>query len=280
MKLALVGVGPWGRLLARKLGEAGATVAAHVRASGPQVEGLGQRLELPALWDGGFDGVIAAAPPDATLAVATQAAAAGLAVLATKPLRIDHPLALTRPFFVDHVRLWSPCYLQLKERVAGRAIRAIRIDFCGNGPLRSFSGLDDYGPHALAFVHDLLGCSAALEDVDTAPVVTRADGATLHGARARLAGAALEIRVGNGAQTPCRQLDVEVERSGTLTYLETPAGATLRENGITLVDGPQDPLATMAHEFLDHCRQGIADPRHVRLSVAVTRSLRDIAAAH
>lgn len=277
MDLVLVGVGPWGRLLARKLTEAGARVVAYTRASGPDVDGLGVRIPLTDLWSSGrFDGLIAAAPPAVTLALSTQAASHGMAVLATKPLMLTTPLAITAPFFVDHARLWSRCYGLLKQRIAGHAIRSIDVAMVGNGPIRAFSSLDDYGPHALAFVHDLLGHETVLEQLVAEPILRRADGATLHRARAQASPVALRLHVGNAADGPTRRLSIKVDGIGTEVYEEGPSMASWLHNGKVVLQEPQDPLAAMAAQFISEFQQRVADPRHVALSVAVARSLRAI----
>lgn len=274
MKIALVGVGPWGSLLARKLTGAGALIASYVRHSGPDVDGFGQRVTLDKLWSPGFvDGLVIATPPDITLQLAQQAAAAGMAVLATKPLQLTAPIQITAPFFVDYVRLWSKCYAQLKARVAGHAIRQIHIEFYGPGPWRAFSSLDDFGSHALAFVHDLLGSQQVLNDVQASPVRHFERNATLHAATARVGDTRIALEVGNGAEFRRLRLVVEAEGVGTVVYEELGPNGAVSVNGEMILNEPQDPLATMSAQFIEHARQGLADDRFVRLSVAVTRSL-------
>jgi len=259
MKIALVGVGPWGSLLARKLTGAGALITSYVRHSGPDVDGFGQRVTIDSLWQPGtVDGIVIAAPPEITLQLARQAAAAGMAVLATKPLQLPAPVQITAPFFVDYVRLWSKGYEQLKARVAGHAIQKIEIEFFGPGPWRAFSSLDDFGSHALAFVHDLLGSQQVLTDLKV---------------KARAGHADIAIEVGNGAEFRRMRLVVVADGVGTVAYEELAPNGVLSVNGVTMLDEPQDPLAAMSAQFIEHARRGLADERFVQLSVAVTRSL-------
>ena len=280
MKLALAGVGPWGRLLARKFQEAGAEIAAYARAGGPDVEGLGPRLTIDGLCDApGIAGVILATPPDVTLRLARRAAASGLAVLATKPLQLGAAIDLRAPFVVDYVRLWSPFYAQLKARAAGHVVRRIRVVCCGPGPFRSFSSLDDYGPHALAFVHDLLGEQVPLSQVQATTLHSEERRGNMHLARGVAGETLLDIEVGNAAVERCVRLEVEVDRLGTLAYSESGPTAALTLDGVTLDAGPHDPLAAMAAQFLGEARDGRADARFVKLSMAVTRSLDHVRAA-
>jgi hypothetical protein len=274
MKIALVGVGPWGSLLARKLTGAGALITSYVRHSGPDVDGFGQRVTIDSLWQPGtVDGIVIAAPPQITLQLARQAAAAGMAVLATKPLQLPAPVQITAPFFVDYVRLWSKGYEQLKARVAGQAIQKIEIEFFGPGPWRAFSSLDDFGSHALAFVHDLLGSQQVLTDLQASPVRHFERNATLHAVKARAGHADIAIEVGNGAEFRRMRLVVVADGVGTVAYEELAPNGVLSVNGVTMLDEPQDPLAAMSAQFIEHARRGLADERFVQLSVAVTRSL-------
>lgn len=277
LKIALVGVGPWGRLLARKFTEAGALVTCHVRQGTPDAEGLGPRVTAESLWEPGLvDGILVAAPPDVTLAVARKAAAQGKAVLATKPLQLTVALEITAPFLVDYVRLWAKGYRQLKSRLAGRAIARIDVDCYGPGPLRAFSSLDDYGPHALAFVHDLLGMEERLREVQASPVRRFGSGATLHAAQARLGNASIHLQVGNGAPARRVRLRVLTEEGSAVVYDESAPDGNLSIDGEVMLGEPQDPLRDMASQFIHDTRRGVVDDRFVRLSVAVTQSLASI----
>jgi predicted dehydrogenase len=272
-----VGVGPWGSLLARKLTGAGALVAWYVRNSGPDVEGLGQRVTIDSLWQPGrVDGIVIAAPPEITLQLARQAAAAGMAVLATKPLQLPAPVQITAPFFVDYVRLWAKGYTQLKALVAGHAIEKIQIEFFGPGPWRTFSSLDDFGSHALAFVHDLLGSQQVLTDLQASPVRHFERNATLHAVKARVGDTDLALEVGNGAEFRRLRLLVVAKGLGSVVYEEAAPNGTLMLNGEMILSEPQDPLAAMSAQFIEHAAQGLVDERFVNLSVAVTRSLAHI----
>ncbi len=277
MKIALVGVGPWGSLMARKMTGAGALVTCYVRQGGPDIEGLGQRVSTDSLWQPGLvDGIVIAAPPAVTLALAQMAASEGKAALATKPLQLTDPLKITAPLLVDYVRLWAQGYRQLKSMVVGHVIARIEVEFYGPGPLRAFSSLDDYGPQALAFVHDLLGTERSLSEVRASPVRRFDSGATLHAAQARVGATTIELQVGNGAPSRRMRLLVVVEGGGTVIYEESAPNGILSLNGEVILDEAQDPLADMATQFINDTRRCVVDDRFVRLSVAVTRSLASI----
>lgn len=94
------------------------------------------------LADKSIDAIVAVAPPDVTTEVALACAAAGKPVMATKPL-FDHPEQITAPFYVDFWRLWSE---------AQRDRESDNFFLHGAGPIRSFPGAFDYGPHVMAAI--------------------------------------------------------------------------------------------------------------------------------
>lgn len=278
LRLALVGVGPWGTLLAQKFTQAGAEIVHHVRQNGPDVEHWGTRLPLDALWEvNGLGGVLLATPPHLTLPLAQKAAAAGLAVLACKPLWLSEPMVLRAPFFVDYVRLWSPAYALLKARVYGHRIRRIDAVFVGKGPYREFSSLDDYGSHLLALTHDLLGCEAMLSNVAAGAVQRDEAGGTIHSACGLFNDEIyFTLKTGNAALDKYMTFTAEVGGLGCLRYEEKRGSVSITLDGAILLAQSHDPLTTMATTFIRNCEQGVIHPRFVDLSIAVHRSLHSI----
>ena len=169
MKIGLVGVGPWGQTLARKVKEAGHEILFHDRGHKTiPTTGLGEFLP----WNemaGWVDAMVVAAPPDITLRAARYAAEKGKAVLATKPFlgaaQILEEVEIKAPFLVDYVHLRSPLFGRLCDHVEDKMGRATPISaeaaFFGDGPERRFDGLFDYGPHALSCMFDVLQAQAA-----------------------------------------------------------------------------------------------------------------------
>jgi hypothetical protein len=277
VKIALVGVGPWGSLLARKFRGAGALVVCYSRQAGPDVQGLGQRVSTDSLWEPGLvDGIVIAAPPAVTLELAQMAAVEGKAVLATKPLQLTAPLKISAPFLVDYVRLWAKGYQQLRTLVAGHAIARIEVEFYGSGPFRAFSSLDDYGPQALAFVHDLLGTEQPLSEIQASPVRRFHSGATLHGAQGRLGNTTIKLQVGNGAPARRMSLLVVTERGSKVVYEEAGPNGILSVDGEVMLNEAQDPLTDMATQLIHDTQGGVVNDRFMHLSVAVTHSLTHI----
>lgn len=161
-RLGFVGVGEHAQRLADALVQCGAEIVCHDRAS--DAEGptwAGERVPWREMVDDheGVDAVVAVAPPDVTGAVFDRCWSDERPCLATKPLyekRKVHEVD-SRNFHVDLWRLHSPAWLAMKAELKSKTIESIEVTCVGDGPVREFSGVLDYGPHALAFVGDLLG---------------------------------------------------------------------------------------------------------------------------
>jgi hypothetical protein len=169
LRLGFVGVGRWARKLAESFRACGAEVWAFDRGSfaRPQcsgqhnldsckacaerwIDGFGRYMPWrDQLADKNIDAIIAVAPPEITTQIALACAEAGKAVMATKPL-FDHPTTIRAPFYVDFFRLWSDAHKAAKDH--GGSINYV---FEGSGPIRSFPGSLDYGPHVVAVMLDL-----------------------------------------------------------------------------------------------------------------------------
>lgn len=150
-RLGFVGVGRHAQKLAAVFRELGCEIACHARAASEAAEGFGARSDH--LF--GADRIVICAPP--LVAFRRVMLSGGTPTLVSKPLLITDPSGRDQ-VSVDLWRLWSPSWQALKQAVAGQRISSVRVVFTGSGPHRStHSGALDYGPHAFAFVHDLLG---------------------------------------------------------------------------------------------------------------------------
>ncbi len=199
------------------------------------------------LADKSIDAIVAVAPPEITTQVALACAAAGKPVMATKPL-FDHPERITAPFYVDFWRLWSHAQA---ERISPL------IQFVGSGPIREFSGIDDYGPHVMAA---LLAADLPIE-------------LTIAGIR------------GSGTQeTAAAQFKVQDEKVsvvfGNLETPESPAGRSWfghYEGGETLGRELKSTiLRRFCQSFLNDISEGFVDTRLLNLSRDGMRELRKI----
>lgn len=174
-RLGFVGVGRHAQKMAAAFRECGAEVVVYDRALWPECDAaacFGKRLAWrDQIATTEVDALIICAPPEVTTEVALACAKAGKRCVATKPLMLSADgfgFAIDDPWrrysagrqtviWVDLWRLFSPAWQALKAELRGKEIQSLHVDFYGNGPARAFSGLLDYGPHALAFVADLLG---------------------------------------------------------------------------------------------------------------------------
>lgn len=149
MRLGFIGVGKHAQRMRAAFENAGAQVVAYDRA-GENLPHWGKRMSRQRqLESDQVDAVVACATPDVSLAVAERAAELGKRVCVTKPLRWRRD-DLPQNVWVDLWRLYSPQWQRIRA-LPGK----LEIVACGYGPWReTHSGLEDYGPHALAFALD------------------------------------------------------------------------------------------------------------------------------
>jgi predicted dehydrogenase len=278
MRIGLIGVGPWGSLLGRKAMQAGATIVAHSRSSSQPHPDFGQLLPIDEIVDSTLvDGLIVASNPEVNIDVTLKAANAGLPVIASKPLRVEQDIQLKAPLFVDFVRLWSHSYRTLRKAIEPEQIDLVQIFFSGPGPVRSFSGIEDYGSHALAFVHDLL--PGPLEV--TWSVITTADaGKENCGFSGLVNGKRIAVITGNASEVHQRYLLVRLKDGTKLEYEEGKPTTCFRINGqVAFSEDNQDPVSTMIESFMWHSRAGQIDTAQFKLAKEVQTSLRKIRSA-
>lgn len=267
-KIGVIGKGPWGQTLAKVLTRLNQPVTLYGRDT--WMAGLGE-----------LDAVLIATPPEATLQIAEAAMAQGVAILATKPIGLDAPsakkLALLYtglPFYVDYVHLYSPCYRQMKQEMKqSKKPSKISVQMCGQGPIRSFSSLYDYGPHALAPIFDLFPGELTILKSDS--LVSR-DGRSLHHILGTIDGVSVNFVVGNGSPWTMRSIKVDIPGEPGFTYKESSGEAptsTFDIGGTGWLTLPADPLSVLLKEFLEAARARTPSSYSLDLSVKIAAAL-------
>lgn len=187
IRVGLVGVGRWGKTLGHAFMRCGADVVAYDRRTDDLAEGFGRRqpwrtmlpesikeiLEvdrsggdpLPRKTEELVDVIVSAADPSTTAEVAEAALDSWTPAFITKPLLKDPRTASNdgfnifdgqaAPYMVDFWRLWSPSWRMLKTSIENEPPEKVVINLYGDGPVRSYSGAHDYGPHVFAFLQNL-----------------------------------------------------------------------------------------------------------------------------
>lgn len=233
MRLGFLGVGPWSQKLATAFRECGAEIVAYDRQHPGNTEGFGSWVQWRDMIESAtIDALILCAPPEVTTEAALVCAKAGKRCVATKPLmltaypplpppeqsfssvevyqahRLKDYAALDTSLYVDLWRLYSPAWIAMKEELWGKKIERVDVAFCGNGPFRSFPGVLDYGPHAMAFVFDLLGTT----EMELRQAFAGHESATVSGVMLGLEMSCGEttivMRIGNGTEKPERRVTV------------------------------------------------------------------------
>jgi predicted dehydrogenase len=278
MNLGIVGVGPWGRTVAGSFERAGTKILAYDRGDkSKRMNNLGDLVSWQEMVESSsFDVVACAATPDVTMQVFEACQKKRKPCFLTKPFLISEaPKDLTAPVYVDYVNLASPIYEKFKKSATrDYKIESLEISFHGNGPERSFTGLLDYGSHAVAFVHDLLGLGP-LEDMKIMDVYKPlGSNRELVQVEAKMKGVRIELCTGNGSHGAKRRIEAQLARGPQVAYDELNRVATFEINNKLAARTPgHDPLSIMVERFLWDVEVGRVNPYFVELSVSVNRSL-------
>lgn len=262
--------------------KAGCQISAHCRASSSPAPDLGPAMSLQEMLEGKTVDVIAcAAPPAVTKTVLDACVASFKPCFLSKPLQIDIVPRLEGgrgrhvTVYVDYVHLWSPLYELVKKSIRDYGADEISIWFHGRGPVRSFPGVLDYGPHALAMLFDCLPTST-VQGLDAIEISRDpARGAELVEARFRLGQAKVKVIVGNGAEEPRREFTAKLKNGPVISYREKSGRRgeyTVNDELVKLATG-QDPLALMIERFLWDVEVGRANPYFLELSAIIGRTL-------
>lgn len=282
MNLGIVGVGPWGRVVASSFEKAGVTLRAYDRGDKSKpMHDLGSHMpweEMVKSYE--IDIIACAAPPPVTTVVLTACQTIRKPCFLTKPLMLEEtPKDLRSPVYVDYVHLASPLYEKFKKSATrDYEIEKLSVTFEGNGPVRGFPGVLDYGAHALAMIHDLVGL-APLEELHATSLPTAGSkpGHELVHVDAMARKIRIAISTGNGAPAASRRMEAQLVRGPLITYQESGNVATMEINQKVSGRMPgHDPLGIMVERFIWDCEVGRVNPYFLELSASVTRSLREI----
>lgn len=260
MKLGLVGVGQWGKTLARKFKECGHEILFYDRLqSDTPAEELGQRLPWTEMHNW-VDAVVLAATPPISSEIALICAMKGFPVFVTKPLLNSEEIVIKRkpaPFAVDYVHLHSPImkalydFADMKKR-KGAFVEKVKSEFWGQGPVRVLTSLFDYGPHAISVVLEL----TTSRSVDVTSATMKPFGEKeMWMAYGRADDVEVEIVAGNGAYDERCRLDVTFSDGTLARYDEAFPKAYLEVDGKKIKETDKhDPLREIIEEFADHMR--------------------------
>ncbi len=302
VRIGLIGVGPWGRNLLRTLD---ATAGAELVAVASRTA---RRADLPAgawtlerdwttlLTGHALDAIVVAVPPAVHGGIVARAIAAGLHVLVEKPLALDPTEAFGLAeaaaragtlLLVDHVHLFNPAYLAMRERLAERGgVRAVRTEAGNLGPFRpGVPVLWDWGPHDVALCMDLLGSPVRVEScrrVRSGPT-PRGHGEVLELALRHPGEVPGRIRVGNLVIPKTRRMTVWTDRE-VLVFDDLapdrlvlhPAGepfVPLQGPGAALPAVGPAPLEGVIREFTRRIRFGECGPETAHFGAAVVAVL-------
>jgi UDP-2-acetamido-3-amino-2,3-dideoxy-glucuronate N-acetyltransferase len=309
VRLGLIGVGHWGRNLARACAETGVLAAvcdrdpavlAWVRATYPHVA---IEPELQDLLAGDVDGVVIATPAELHAELALAALEAGKHVFVEKPLAlsVSDGLAIARRaeranrlVFVGHLLLYHPGVRALLRAVENGSIGRVwhvRTRRLSMGRLRRHEDvLWSFAPHDISVALAVMG--APPHDVDAAysgfiaPDIADRAYLTMHFAGGRSG----HVEVSWFDPDKVSRIDV-FGTEGVLTFEDARAGPSLRrtragvdrdqdgapvlwsETAVELQMALGEPLKLEIEAFIDAIRDGVPPPSDAHQGVAVLRVL-------
>lgn len=295
IKLGFVGVGKWAQKLHLAFLSEGGGSAAFDRGTVPRESTPGEKYGRAGprytafgeyqpwrdmIADKELAALVLCAPPEVTTEVAVACAAAGKPVMATKPLMLERSVPIRAPFYVDYWRLWDENYLAFKSAVNRMMpdVQRVYCPFNGAGPHRSFPGLLDYGPHAVAFVRDLLSVYE-FDSIGMKRYLERSGGEMVEFELLyeNQKGLPIPCRIetGNGYAAGNRGLFAET-KGGNLGWKETPIETEFSVTGIHKKCPKEEALRRMCRSFLNDVSEGFVTTEHLDLSCAVMRDLAEV----
>lgn len=290
MRFGIIGPGGWGRRVTKTLVANGAEIYCHVRKSDEPMEGMGLRMSMNELWTACshrlVDAVAAFGPPEVVREAYEWCRDLRTPAILTKPLFIERvEPEIKSAMIVDYVRLWSPRYKEVRETASalmagseGRPIH-VDVDMYGPGPVRGFSSLWDYGPHAVAFLMDVLAGQPGGQEIAIGKAM-RWPGYE-HGEMFHVRGHApgnvtFDLHVGNGSRgVTSKRVRVTVGDE-FCEYDELPGWVETTIRGEKSHHVTPNSIDHMVKSFLRDVVDDTFDPTTLTLTVEITRFLRGV----
>lgn len=189
-RIAQIGKGPWGQVYLNTFKD----FPVDVKVCG--------RDGWQRLIDERPDGVVICTPPETHIEIASYAIDRNIPVMIEKPLSLS-PLEAkqlskaTVPVVVNHTVLFTDALSTMRELISGGFISKLKINISNDGPIRSYSSLWDYGPHAVALALAFIGKMP--NAVKNKRIYVREDNKTIYAIRLIFDDVTALCYVGNGA---------------------------------------------------------------------------------
>jgi len=292
VRLGLIGVGRWGRVVLSTLSELEGVDVAYVAGRRPLVD-----VPLPAdrvlrdwrtlLTKPDLDGVLVCSSPETHAEIVCATLQQDKAVFVEKPLAVtvaeaSRILELARHrsgvVHVDHIDLFNPAWHAVVQALKHCGpIRRLEAEFGGVVPAQhTVPPLWDWGPHPVALVLSLLGPPVTV-------AARRSPGAACGTELLRMeltfeTGASAEIVIGDGFPTRRRRVIVHAD-AATLVYDDNGTEKAARCVGgrrETLPFAGVRPLTAALRRFVAAIHSGAPDVDDVELGLDVVRLLESV----
>ncbi len=225
-RIAVIGVGSWGRNIVRAIHRCDGVELARVCNRRPPAEGaIPFGVPVDTDWRetiaADIDGVAVATPPSNHAEIGLAALGAGYDLFIEKPLALNvsdasgllvAAEASGAAVLVDHIYLYHPAWPILLSETA-RGPQAVDATFGQTGPFRKDTTvLWDWGPHVLALCLDLFGAPPDQATLDRAALtpMAKTPGETVE-LRLAFGAASATITISNQLQERRRRFTVHCE---------------------------------------------------------------------
>jgi predicted dehydrogenase len=291
IRLGLIGCGKWGWVYAKSAREAKNAVVTHVHRVSQQhfndawVQDFLTEAKVVDDWrdmvNEPVDAFVVATPPETHAQICAHLLELGRPVMVEKPMTLSVSEALFlqalarksgAPFLVDHIHLFNPSYLRLRDLYKDAGSPKCRIYSRGGneGPYRKYSALWDYAPHDISMCLGLgLGVPTFVTGFWSPQKVNDVQVGSHYDVNVGFGQSEAMIQIWSGAKPRTRWFEV-VARGMRLTYDDTVLThgtgdrCQVRHNNVP-VKGVDDsqlyPHAHAVHAFAEAVRTGETDWR-------------------
>lgn len=250
--IGIVGVGKWGKNYLKLANKCDVEFKVGNRNSWKELNNI--------------SGVVIATPPDSHVEIAKHFLEQDIPVMIEKPLclSVEEAEQLSRyktPILVNYLHLFSPAFEEIVSRCKNEKIVEIESVGSGNGPVRNYSALYDYGSHDL---------SMSLFLSNSVPQVIYANNS--YQVELQYPGYKHCFRVNNNSGIKCRTFSVALENGDKMTYDDMCENKLVVNDQIVEVD----KTSTLENSF-KHFLAGDIDQRFgIELSINVIKVMKEI----
>jgi predicted dehydrogenase len=243
INLVIVGVGQWGTRYVSTITENFSEISLITAT----------RSTWKSLLDSKPDGVIISTHPDSHIEIAKYALDKSIPVMIEKPLafslqEVERLEGYSAPILVNYQHLHASAFVKLLEIISHwNRIDRITTRGYGNGPIRAYSSLFDYGSHDLSMCYALAQGQTQIEFIAQTPC-WHSQG-NIFDLRLNIGGIRVDSQLGNGAQNKQRYFEI-LGAEEIVVYDDMSENKLLHNGQIVKLTDRTPPLTASINTFL------------------------------